>query len=283
MKLGTLIKKASVVTVENGWLQASDNGAIFMTYLPKAEGLSFAVSAKAFIEALKVLETDYRFVLNKEDNYLVMFDLTQEIKLWLQPSEIWVTAPTKWIDGDVATPWVEINEFTTASYPAVRLTSQYFESLTTNCIARLSHCFNFESKNIMTYKILKNSESYAFDKKFLWFKYNGANYIGLSYLDIELPSTDSFFQKWDTGRLIPYKLHSKLVTAEFVKFENNNLLLTTEHTMSAEIENIEGSGRYEYSFFKKALQKGLTWFFDTRALCITGKDFKIVLGDLGDR
>lgn len=283
MRLAALIKKCQVVTVENGWIQATHEGAAFITYLPKARGLSFAVDAKAFIDALKVLESDYRFVLDKKNKILIMFDSIQEIKLYLQVSELWITAPVDYIEGDIATPWVTINEFATPNYPAIRVTSEYFEVMASHSIIRLEHCFNIETKNIMTYKVLKNSEGYAFDKKFLWIKYDEFNFIGLSYIDTHLPITDSFFLSWDIGTLIPTNLASKLIAAEYAKFTQEGLFLTTEHTMSAEIEAIKGKGRYEYTFFKKAIQKGLTWCFEKKTLNITGNKIKIILENLDAR
>ena len=280
MRLATLIKKCQVVTVENGWLQATHEGAAFVTYLSKARGLSFAVDAKAFIDAIKVLESDYRFVLDKSNNILIMFDSIQEIKLYLQVSELWISMPSEFIEGDIATSWVTINEFSTPNFPAVRVTSDYLEVITNHSIVRLEHCFNIETKNIMTYKILKNSESYAFDKKFLWIKYDEFNFIGLSYIDTSLPGTDSFFHTWDVGTLIPINLHTKLIPAEYAKFTQEGLFLTTEHTMSAEIEGIKGQGQYEYAFFKKAIQKGLTWCFTKKTLNITGNKIKIILENL---
>lgn len=283
MKLSSLIKKCETVTCNKGWIQATDKGVAFIEYLGPAAKLTFAVDAKAFIDALKALGDDCRIV--KENDIIILFNDEQAINLQQQVAEIEIPRPDGfWEVGDVAWEWSKINQFITPAYPAVRCTSDYFEVLSSTTIVRLKVKYGpkEDTKIVLSYKIPKGSQAYKYDSLFFWISYGGGCYIALGYITPRLPNTDVFFNGDEENSLIPTKLVEQLVPAETAEFHKSNLHLRTKHIADAVIENIPGNGKYEYGMFAKAVRNGIAWSFTSRTLNITGPDIKIILEDISN-
>lgn len=282
MHLATPIKTCNVATVTNGWVQTTDNGAVFIEYLPKAKGLTFSVDARSLLDATQVLNPDFHIIV-KDDGNVFVFDEEQEITLQHQRPDIQVQRPTSnWQVGNIASPWMVLADFTSAQFPAVRTTPKYLEALTHESIVRLEHDLELPLQDVMTYKIPRNSAFYQFDERFMWIGYNETCFVGLSYLGVDLPNTDTFFSNWNTGNIIPKKILDKLILSDEVNFVTDGLELKTKEIATTIIEGIKGRGSYHYALFKKFLKYGITWSFEEQTLNVTGKDIKMVLEDLSN-
>lgn len=271
------MKKADVITIHNGIIQAINGPIAYRGYLRNFDNCYFSVDAEILATALKDLDEDF-IVRESEDNILI-FDEEREISFVPKTAEQLLIPPkTSWYMRDMSHMWQLVDKFVTPQYPGIKVTNTYFETISDQSILRVKHHLPFENEAIVfaRCKIPTKVIAYCVADDKLWLQYDDSNFIIINSLDIAFPNTDSFF----TGRLrykpIP-NLKSKLLPCDKVKFENNNLILYKEYAAKAIIENIEGIGAYDFKLFSKVINHASAWQMTDTALFFSGENFSGVI------
>ena len=253
------MKAADVVTVNKGEVQAVVGPNIFKGFMPNfASCPKFAVDAKAFVDNVKILEDD--FMVQVRENSVKLFDSAKEVTIAKTIPETMLRIPQgPWHSGDITQVWGKINDFATADYPGIRCTSSYFEALSAECIVRIEYDTFQDELMLSSCKIPKKANAYAFISNRLWVRYPDSSYAVIGKLNVRFPSTDSFFEEWPDCHRIPNHVATSLVSAEMVQFKEGYLEFKTKDISKTVIENIDGQGEYDCTFFRKIVLKATHW------------------------
>lgn len=274
------IRKADIVTVHNGFVQAINGPIAYLGYLPNLEKVSFAVDAEIFASALKDLDDDFMVKVFEEE--VLIFDSEREIKFISKgPEQLLEIPQSAWIMRDITHMWQLTDKFVTAQYPGIRVTRDYFETISDQSILRVSHHLEIDqlgwSKPVFSRcKVTSKSIAYCLTNSQLWLQYDNSNFIVISKLGVEFPNTDDYFRGTLRYKQIP-NLKEKLLPCDIVKFENNNLILIKEGAAKATIENVEGRGVYDFKLFNKVIQNAVGWQMTDTAMFFTGANFRGVI------
>lgn len=274
------IRKADIVTVHKGFVQAINGPIAYLGFLPNLANVSFAIDAEIFASALKDLDDD--FMVKVFNDEVLIFDSEREIKFVSKgPEQLLQIPKDDWIMRDITHMWQLTDKFVTAQYPGIRVTRDYFETISDQSILRVSHHLEIDqlgyNKPVFSRcKVSSKSIAYCITKNQLWLQYDNSNFIAISKLDVEFPTTDDYFRSTLRYKQIP-NLKEKLLPCDTVKFENNNLILIKENAAKATIENVEGRGVYDFKLFSKVIQHAVGWQMTDTAMFFTGPNFRGVI------